>query len=175
MKHFLIFAFLFFCLLVKGQNTIEIEKGVYVTFPQEPERILYEDESEQYRLSTDDYILSIVINKNVMPNYSKYEDLKKSKRVSPAQIEEFEGDFIDGYIVYLFGENHKKSNFKLGKYFGRNIKTKTTYPEIEVPAKRFLKMVLINNTMITLDAGYLYESELTNQIIDEFLNSLRLK
>lgn len=175
MKYFLTFAFLFFCVLIKAQNTIELEKGVYVTFPEEPERILYEDESLQYRLSTDDYVLSVVINKNVMPNYSKYEDLKKNKRVSPAQIEEFEGDFIDGYIQYLFETNHEKSNFKLGNYFGRNIKTETIFPEIEVPAKRFLKMVLINNTLITLDAGYLYESEATNQVKEKFLNSLRLK
>ncbi len=173
MKKILAVALFVICLTSFGQVTKEIIKDVFVTFPVEPERIQHEKGQLEYEISTDDYLLSVQISENVLPNYSEYKEFKKS--ATPAQIEELEGDFIDGYIQYLNGENFEKSNFKLGKYFGRNVKAEVTFPEIEVPVKKRLKFIFINNTMVVLEGGYLYESEAANQVISTFLNSLRLK
>lgn len=173
MKKILAVIFFVICFTSFGQVTKEIIKDVFVTFPEEPERILHENGPLEYLISTDDYLLSFQIFEDVLPNYSEYE--KHKKNATPAQIEEFEGGFIDGYLQYRFGENFEKSNFKLGKHFGRNVKAEVTLPEIEIPAKKRLKFVLINNTMIVLEGGYLYESETTNQVIAVFLNSLKLK
>lgn len=172
MKKLLTVAFFMICFTSFGQVTKEIIKDVFVTFPEEPERIPHEKGQLEYKISTDDYLLSVKIYEDVLPNYSEYE--KHKKNATPAQIEEFEGEFIDGFIQYLYGGNFEKSNFKLGEYFGRHAKAEITLPEIEIPAKINLKNVLINNTMIVLEGGYLYESERTNQIIAAFLNSLKL-
>ena len=141
MKKLLSVAFYVICFTSFGQVTKEVTKGVLVTFPQEPERILHENGSLEYKISTDDYLLSAQIFEDVLPEYSEYKEFKKS--ATPAQIEELEGGFIDGYIQYLYGKNFEKSNFKLGKYFGRNVKAEVTFPEIEVPVKKRLKFNIL--------------------------------
>lgn len=173
MKNLFTLTLLAFCFTGFGQLTKELVKGVVVTFPQEAETVVHNNELIEYKVSTDDYLLSAQIFKNVIPNYSEFEVFKKS--ATTAAIEEFEGSFIDGYIKFLYGENVKKSKFKLGKYLGRSMKIEKQYPEIEVPAKLSLKFVLVNDTLIRLEGGYLYESEVANKEINAFLNSLRLK
>lgn len=173
MKKLFIIVFLAFCFTSFGQVSKELAKGVFVTFPQEPETVMHNNGPTEYKLSNDDYLLAAQIFKNAIPNYSEYEALKKN--ASAAEIEEFEGGYIDGYIKFSYGDNVEISKFKLGKYFGRNVKIEIQYPEMEVPVKKSLKFVLVNNTMIRLEGGYVYESDLANREINSFLNSLTLK
>lgn len=173
MKKLLTVVFLAFCFTSFGQVSKELAKGVFVTFSQEPETVMHNNGPMEYKISTDDYLLSAQIFKNVIPNYSEYEVFKKN--AAAAEIEDFEGGFIDGYIKFSYGDNVEKSKFKLGKYFGRNVKIELQFPEMEVPVQKSLKFVLVNNTMIRLEGGYVYESEVANREINAFLNSLHLK
>lgn len=114
------------------------------------------------------------MTKDVLPNYKEYQFARE--RASEATVEKAEGDFLDGFIEYMFeDEGYTKTSFKIGKYYGRNVKTENLIPEINEFAKRTIKIILVNNTLILMDGGYLYELESTNQIIDEFMNSLRIE
>lgn len=171
MKQLFTITFLIFCFNGFGQVTKEIKPGVLLTFPEEPEYYTDSEGAPNYRIQTKSYFIMSRVSPPIPELTAIQAQLKKAP---PAEKEKFENEFLDMACKQMFDKDTQISSFKLGKYQGRMVKTKMKLTD-EDYANRFIKLVLIDDRTVVIEAGYIDETEAAVKIKNDYLNSLKLK
>ncbi|CAI9429380.1 DUF1795 domain-containing protein [Candidatus Ornithobacterium hominis] len=173
MKYLISIIFLFGIFQTNAQTKKEIDNGLYVNFPSEPE-YKTTNSASTYVTKSENCIFMVLIQRNAIPNYAEY--VKAKQKWSASEIAKVENSFLDnavkGKLDYT-GNSGKVNSIKVGKFSGREISYSAINPASGERGMRHTKLFLVRDKAISFEVWYLNDTETAEQERDYFLNSIR--
>ena len=148
-----------------------IHDEISVSFPTEATKDEIEGK-EMYISHIDGCAFILAISTNVIQNYDNY--LLQDKNEKVKIINKFFDNFIRGKLAHNNKQLISIKTIKLGHYLGRQIKYSAVLPGSNQIRKRFSKMLLINNSLYSLECWYLDEQSHDKER-EQFFNSLTIE
>ena len=160
-------------LQTNAQSKKEIDNGLFVTFPSEPE-YKTTNSASTFVTKTENCLFMVLIQRNVIPKYAEY--VKAKQKWSASEIAKVENSFLDnavkGKLDYT-GNSGKVNSIKVGKFSGREISYSAINPASGERGMRYTKLFLVRDKLISFEVWYLNDTENAKQERDNFLNSIR--
>lgn len=175
MKHFILITITLLCSILEtnAQTKKEIDNGLFVTFPSEPE-YKTTNSASTFVTKTENCLFMVLIQRNAIPNYDEY--VKAKQKWSASEIAKVENSFLDnavkGKLDYT-GNSGKVNSIKIGKFNGREISYSAINPATGERGMRYTKLFLVRDKAISFEVWYLNDSETAKQEKESFLNSIR--
>lgn len=168
-----ILSFLLIDLNTNAQTKKEIDNGLFVTFPNEPEYNITSTNSS-FVAKTENGIYMVLIQRNAIPNYAEYLDAKRKWSVS--EEEKIESLFLDNAIkgkLDYTGSKGTVNSIKVGKFSGRSVSYSAINPATGERGMRYMKIFLVRDKAIIFEVFQLNNSETGKQERMYFLNSIK--
>jgi len=166
--------FLIFCVSqLNAQTKKEIDNGIFVTFPVDPNYTTTPTVSN-YAAKTESCLFMVIIQRDVIPNYAEY--VKARQKWTDAEIDKVESAFLDnavkGKLDYT-GNKGTVSIIKIGKYNARKIDYSAINPATGERGKRYTKLFLVRNKAVFFEVWSLSDNQTAIKEKDKFLNSIQ--
>ena len=164
-QYLLIFLFLFNGYYLFGQNPYKqnIANLVSVTFPEKPS--ISDTLGNMVTKFIDSTGMYTVINREIDPQQLLFK---------PDKLAEFYDPIIKGYVKGTKGKLIEKKIFEVQGFKGIEIETVAS-PNPNLPDLRYARMILLNNTLITINFWTLSENkQATETARKQFFNSLTI-
>ena len=162
--------------LIFGQTEKEIENGIFVTFPTNPQYQANAD-ATSYIATTDNCIFMGMVLRSQIPNYPQY--VQARKKWTTSEIKMVEDSFLDnavkGKLDYIGKQNSSSSEIKIGDFRGRKMEYSAINPVTGERGKRFSIMLLVRDKVVSFECWYLIDNESSRIEKDSFLKSISLK
>lgn len=139
---------------IRAQVKKEVLKGVFVTFPSQPQKS-NDGNRVLYILNLNKVFYSVEINKSAFPYYDKF--LEATKTATKEQIKDIESKFIGGFVRGRFERlKVKKDEFKIfkttkGKYQGCKLLYRAYNFKKGKETNRIAKSFLVRNNIVTVE------------------------
>lgn len=167
-----LFVILIFPTVLFSQVKKEVDNGLFVTFPNEPQYSATET-SSTYATKTDNCIFAVLLQRNAIPNYAQY--LLAKKKWTKTQIKTLEDSFLDnavkGKLDYT-GNTGNAQPITIGGYNGRKIEYSAINPSTGIRGKRYSVILLIRDKLINFEVWYTSDNSTSQIEKNEFLNSI---
>lgn len=169
-----------YCLILSsnfifGQITKEVENGIFVTFPTNPEYTLT-SKSTSYSCKTDNCMFMVIMQKNIIPNYEKY--LASKKNWSAAEIKTVEDSFLDsavkGKLDYT-GNEGQVIKIRKGPFNAREVSYSAINPATGERGKRFSTIILVRDKLVSFEVFFLLDNSSAEREKNLFLESISVK
>lgn len=175
MKNLILITFTLLCSILQtnAQTKKEIDNGLFVTFPSEPD-YKTTNSASTFVTKTENCIFMVLIQRNAIPNYSEY--VKAKQKWSASEIAKVENSFLDnavkGKLDYT-GNSGNVRSIKIGKFSGRDISYSAINPATGERGMRYTKLFLVRDKAISFEVWYLNDTKTAKLERESFLNSIK--
>lgn len=176
MKKLLILCFLALVSnLIFGQNTKEVENGIFVTFPTSPAYTLT-SKTPAYTSKTENCLFIVLIQPNIIPNYDKY--LESKKNWTPNELKTVEDSFLDGAVkgkLDYTGNKGQVLEIRKGPFNAREVSYSAINPATGERGKRFSTIILVRDKLVSFEVFFLLDNSSAEREKNLFLESISVK
>ena len=168
----LLLIFLSRNLLYSQSNWVpqEVGNGISVKLPDKP---IYKLQGKAgiYTASTSNNFFMVIVQYDVIPNYSDFVMLSTEKQEELIQV--FLDNTIKGVLKSAGYEQLPFQQLSLGSYQGRQTNYPSINPSTGLPTVKFCNLYYASNKVYMFQCMYLKDAGTSSPEKDQFLNSLK--
>lgn len=172
-KNILLIITLFTSLSLFSQVRKEVENGIWVTFPKNPQYSMAQG-ARQYIAQTDNAVC--MVQSIDLPQRSQY--LVAERNFSETEKKEVADSFLNNYtqrVMASSGNTARISPIKKGAYYGRRISYSAINPATGEITQRSSIILFVNAKVVSIECIAIDNSEQAIAEINLFLNSITAK
>lgn len=173
MKNILLIITLFTSFSLFSQVRKEVENGIWVTFPKNPQYSVAQG-ARQYIAQTDNVVY--MVQSIDLPQRSQY--LVAERNFSEAQKKEVADSFLNNYsqgVMASSGKTAQISSIKKGAHYGRKISYSAVNPDIGEITQRSSIVLFVRAKVVSIECIAIDNREQAIAEMNLFLNSITAK
>ena len=173
MKNLFLIITLFTSLSLFSQVRKEVENGIWVTFPKNPQYSVAQG-ARQYSAQTDNAVC--MVQSVDLPQRSQY--LVAERNFSETQKKEVADSFLNNYtqgVMASSGNTAQISSIKKGAYYGRKINYSAVNPATGEVTQRSSIVLFVRAKVVSVECIAMNNSSKATTEMNSFLNSITVR
>ena len=173
MKNILLIIILFTSLSLFSQVRKEVENGIWVTFPKNPQYSVAQG-ARKYIVQTDNAVC--MVQSVDLPQRTQY--LAAERNFSEAEKKEVADSFLNNYtqgVMASSGNTAQISPIKKGDLYGRKISYSAVNPATGEVTQRSSVVLFVRAKVVSVECITMNDSPKSTTEMKNFLNSITVK